>query len=53
MSTIEHKILAVDDNSINIKLLGRTLTNNNFGVLTASSGKEAIEVKSSLPFFSK
>lgn len=44
MNNIEHKILAVDDNSINIKLLSRTLTNNNFGVLTASSGKEAIEI---------
>jgi len=44
MNSFEHKILAVDDNSINIKLLSRTLTNNNFGVLTASSGKEAIKV---------
>ena len=43
MSTIEPKILAVDDNNINIKLLSRTLTNNNFAVLTASSGKEAIK----------
>ncbi len=41
---MEHKILAVDDNNINIKLLSRTLTNNNFSVLTASSGKEAIEI---------
>lgn len=36
------KILVVDDNPINVKLLGRTLTNNNFQVISASSGKEAI-----------
>lgn len=41
---MEHKILAVDDNNINLKLLNRTLSNNNFSVLTASSGKEAIEI---------
>ncbi|KAA3611250.1 MAG: response regulator [Calditrichaeota bacterium] len=38
------KILVVDDNNINVKLLDRTLTNNNFNVVSASSGKEAIEV---------
>jgi len=38
------KILVVDDNNINVKLLGRTLTNNNFNVISAWSGKEAIEV---------
>ena len=38
------KILVVDDNIINVKLLGRTLTNNNFTVVNASSGKEAIKL---------
>lgn len=41
---MELKILAVDDNTINLKLLSRTLTNNNFSVLTASCGKDAIEI---------
>ncbi len=40
------KILVVDDNNINVKLLGRTLTNNNFNVVSAFSGKEAIELTS-------
>ena len=44
MRYMEHKVLAVDDNNINIRLLNRTLINNNFTVLTASSGKEAIEI---------
>lgn len=47
MERMEHKILAVDDNDINIKLLNRTLTSNNFLVFTASSGKEAIQLANS------
>jgi DNA-binding response OmpR family regulator len=44
---MEHKVLAVDDNNINIRLLSRTLTNNNFTVVTASSGREAIDITNS------
>lgn len=38
------KILVVDDNRINVKLLGRTLTNNNLEVVSAFSGNEAIKL---------
>jgi DNA-binding response OmpR family regulator len=44
MDAKDLKILVVDDNNINVKLLGRTLTNSNFNVVSAASGKEAIEV---------
>ena len=47
MNLKDLKILVVDDNNINVKLLGRTLTNNNFNVVSAWSGKEAIEVTNS------
>ncbi|RMH61032.1 MAG: response regulator [Calditrichaeota bacterium] len=40
----EHTILAVDDNPINVKLLTRTLTNNSYNVISASSGEEAIQL---------
>ncbi len=43
MSTDTYKILAVDDNQINIKLLNRTLSTNHYQVLTAMSGEEALE----------
>ncbi len=36
-------VLAVDDNPINVKLLSRTLTNNNYNVITAGTGEEAIQ----------
>jgi CheY-like chemotaxis protein len=47
MDLKEHKILVVDDNNINVKLLGRTLTDNNFSVVNAWSGKQAIELTNS------
>ena len=43
MNISELKILAVDDNPINLKLLDRTLSNNNFNVVSASSGEDALE----------
>jgi len=44
MNPADHTLLAVDDNPINLKLLARLLANTKFNVLTASNGKEAIEV---------
>lgn len=44
MTNADLKILAVDDNSINLKLLNRTLANSSFIVLTAPSGQEAINI---------
>lgn len=44
MTNADLKILAVDDNSINLKLLNRTLANSSFIVLTAPSGQEAIDL---------
>ena len=46
----KYKILAVDDNPINLKLLSSALINSNYQIFTASSGKEALElVHSVLP----
>lgn len=39
-----YKILAVDDNPINLKLLKRALVNSNYEILSAASGKEALEL---------
>ncbi len=39
-----YKILAVDDNSINLKLLRRALMNSSYEVLTADNGPEAIQI---------
>ena len=44
MNADTYKILAVDDNPINIKLLERALKNNHFRVVTATSGEEAIKL---------
>ncbi len=41
---MKYKILAVDDNPINTKLLARTLVNSEYDILTAGSGKEALEL---------
>jgi len=40
---MKFKILAVDDNPINLKLLQRTLLNSNYIISTAESGKEALK----------
>lgn len=40
----KYKILAVDDNPINLKLLSRALINTNYEIYTASSGEEALKV---------
>ncbi len=39
---MKYKILAVDDNPINIKLLNRALVDSNYVLFTASSGQEAL-----------
>jgi len=41
---MSYKILAVDDNSINLKLLRRALMNSSYEVLTADNGPEAIQI---------
>ncbi len=41
---MKYKILAVDDNPINLKLLSRALVNSKYQILTAASGQEAFEV---------
>lgn len=43
MNQSKIKILAVDDNAINIKVLSQYLLKNNYEVITAESGEEAIE----------
>jgi CheY-like chemotaxis protein len=43
MSKPKTKILAVDDNIVNIKVLSQYLVKQNYEVITAESGKEAIE----------
>ncbi len=46
----KYKILAVDDNPINLKLLSHALVNTDYQIFTASSGKEALElVQKELP----
>lgn len=49
---MKYKILAVDDNPINLKLLSRALVNSNYQILTADNGKKAfqtaVEVKPDL-----
>ena len=39
-----YKILAVDDNPINLKLLSRALVNTKYKIYTASSGEEALNI---------
>ncbi len=41
---MKYKIIAADDNPINIKLLVRALVNPEYQILTASSGREALEI---------
>jgi len=43
MSDSKIKILAVDDNVVNIKVLARYLLKQGYDVITAESGEEAIE----------
>jgi DNA-binding response OmpR family regulator len=43
MSDAKVKILAVDDNIVNIKVLGQFLIKQGYDVITAESGEEAIE----------
>jgi len=43
MSKPKTKILAVDDNIVNIKVLSQYLVKQNYEVITAESGEEAIE----------
>ncbi len=46
----KYKILAVDDNPINLKLLSSALISSDYKIYTASSGKEALNlVRSVLP----
>ncbi len=40
----KYKILAVDDNPINLKLLSRALIYTNYEIFTASSGEEALKI---------
>ncbi len=40
----KYKILAVDDNPINLKLLSRALIYTNYEIHTASSGEEALKI---------
>ncbi len=40
----KYKILAVDDNPINLKLLSRALIYTNYEIYTASSGEEALKI---------
>ncbi len=44
----KYKILAVDDNPINLKLLSRALINTNYEIHTASSGTEALKLANSV-----
>ncbi len=47
---MKYKIIAADDNPINIKLLVRALVNSEYQILTAASGREALEIaKRELP----
>lgn len=43
-----YKILAVDDNPINLKLLNRALVNSNYEIHSAASGKEALDLTSTI-----
>lgn len=43
MNDVKVKILAVDDNIVNIKVLGQFLIKQGYDVITAESGEEAIE----------
>ena len=43
MTDVKIKILAVDDNIVNIKVLGQFLIKQGYDVITAESGEEAIE----------
>lgn len=50
MATEKIKILAVDDNIVNIKVLSQYLIKQDYNVITAESGEEAIELfKSETP----
>ncbi len=40
---MQYKVLAVDDNPINLKLLSRALINSHYQIFTAASGKEALK----------
>ncbi|WP_457565721.1 response regulator, partial [Caldithrix abyssi] len=42
------KILAVDDNPINLKLLSSALINSDYEIYTASSGQQALELANSV-----
>ena len=41
---MKYKIIAADDNPINLKLLKRVLVNPEYQILTAASGREALEL---------
>jgi len=41
---MQYKVLAVDDNPINLKLLSRALINSHYQIFTAASGKEALKI---------
>ena len=43
MNNLKVKILAVDDNIVNIKVLTQYLVKQEYNVITAESGEEAIE----------
>lgn len=40
---MQYKVLAVDDNPINLKLLSRSLINSDYQIFTAASGREALK----------
>ncbi len=44
----KYKILAVDDNPINLKLLSSALINSDYEIFTASSGQQALELTHSV-----
>ena len=44
------KILAVDDNEINLKVVKTTLTQVGYDVLTSTNGVEALEMVESMHF---
>jgi DNA-binding response OmpR family regulator len=41
---MKYKILAVDDNPINLKLLSRVLVNSSYQILTAENGQAALDI---------
>ena len=50
VGSVKPKILVVDDNAINRKIISRMVESFGYGVVTANDGKEAVDICHSTPF---